>query len=253
MYHASAVGQSENLRFVPFVRDLISRLRTANLRKMDTSDETGDISFYRWGQQAVMDTFGLKFRENLPELDAWLNEPAKTSKTDLTRLKHLAKRLIFYSGIWTEDELKMQFIAPLLDLVDFEALGLQLFSGRKLVVEVNGQRLSGEPDCLVGRTAMDLAPPLFCLMEYKPQSGGGTDPYGQILAAMVATQGLNGNEFPIFGTLVSGRLWTFLVLKGKDYAISRGFCPDTPKSAADVLGILRNLDKVIPLTLRKAA
>jgi len=65
--------------------------------------------------------------------------------------------------------------------------------------------------------------PFFFLHEYKPQHPSKkNDPLGQLLIAMVAAQAKNDNQHPIYGALVEGRIWYFVVLQGTEYSVSSG-------------------------------
>jgi hypothetical protein len=47
---------------------------------------------------------------------------------------------------WNEEELKMFFIGPLLDLVDFDGPNYNVFAGRRLAAKVGEYELSGIVD-----------------------------------------------------------------------------------------------------------
>jgi hypothetical protein len=64
--------------------------------------------------------------------------------------------------------------------------------------------------------------PYFYFHEYK-QKKNARDPIGQILIAMLFAQQQNKNQKPIYGCVVYGQTWYFLILKDKNYSISKGF------------------------------
>ena len=82
--------------------------------------------------------------------------------------------------------------------------------------------------------------PFFFLQEFKRERGRDTDPAGQLLAAMVVSQCLNGSEDILYGCYVTGRSWFFLVLKDKEYAVSNAFNV-TEKDLYQVVAILRKI------------
>ena len=75
--------------------------------------------------------------------------------------------------------------------------------------------------------------PYFFIHEYKP-SKRADEPLGQVLSAMVAAQDLNNDGLPLFGCIVIGNTWQFLILADKTYTISRAY-DATQKD--DLLGI----------------
>jgi hypothetical protein len=64
--------------------------------------------------------------------------------------------------------------------------------------------------------------PYFFIHEYKP-SKHADEPLGQVLSAMVAAQALNNDEQPLFGCIVIGNTWQFLVLEDKTYSLGQTY------------------------------
>ena len=61
---------------------------------------------------------------------------------------------------------------------------------------------------------------------------------------MLVAQKLNDHKFPIYGCYVIGRNWYFMILQGKEYAISNDFsCVDD--EVYDIYKILKNLNTQI--------
>jgi len=65
--------------------------------------------------------------------------------------------------------------------------------------------------------------PFFFLHEYKPARRVINDPDGQLLIEMLATQTLNQNEKPLYGVVVEGKDWFFVILEGNKYIISPSY------------------------------
>ena len=82
--------------------------------------------------------------------------------------------------------------------------------------------------------------PYFFIHEHKKQLDSSGDPLGQVMIAMVAAQMLNQGAHPIYGAYIFGRHWYFVVLNGKEYAVSRGY----DASLDDIFHIYRILMKV---------
>jgi hypothetical protein len=132
-----------------------------------------------------------------------------------------AKRALlerFYRN-WNEDELKFQFIAQIVELVNLHGSNYNIFSQRNLSAVVKGIVLQGRPEVMIATGQEDPLRPYFFIHEYKP-SKRADEPLGQVLAAMVAAQAHNADEMPVLGCFVIGALWQFLVLHGNTYTLS---------------------------------
>lgn len=110
------------------------------------------------------------------------------------------------------------FVYPLLQLVWRNHPRLQVWSHRPLVVT---ERLSGEPDYLVspvpeGVSDRLIRNPLLAVVEAKRQDFD--EGWGQCLAAMLASQTLNGNApVTVYGIVSTGLLWEFGQLNGQRF------------------------------------
>ena len=150
--------------------------------------------------------------------------------SDIAAAAVLHERFVRAYDGYNEDELKMQFIAPLLSIVNFNRLSdYRLFSQRK--IEAIVPLLDGTKNLLTGRVEAMVAlgiqvpsHPYFFIHEYKPlNKTTPSDPLGQVLAAMIVAQITNKDEQPIYGLYVRGEDWHFVVLQGKEYAQSKAY------------------------------
>ena len=88
--------------------------------------------------------------------------------------------------------------------------------------------------------------PYFFLQEFKQkQLWGKTDPQGQMLAAMLAAQHLNNDGKPIFGSWLTGSIWIFTILEGKNYYFSNAFDATNKEDLLQIVFILRKLKELI--------
>jgi hypothetical protein len=124
---------------------------------------------------------------------------------------------------WNEQELSLNFIGPIIGLVNFTTENTNFFAGRELVGEVDGEPLRGKPDGMIASGRMEHEKPYFCFQEYKKGIDPNGDPYGQCLVAMLTAQTINDARHPIYGVVVVGQQWNFLILDKTNYSISHGF------------------------------
>ncbi|MFK7982038.1 MAG: hypothetical protein AB8G86_18810 [Saprospiraceae bacterium] len=61
---------------------------------------------------------------------------------------------------------------------------------------------------------------------------------------MLVAQKLNNNDKPIYGSYVIGRLWFFVVLVGKEYAITSGHIVSND-DIFTIYGMLVNMKKIV--------
>ena len=59
--------------------------------------------------------------------------------------------------------------------------------------------------------------------EYKRSAENQGTPDGQVLAAMLVAREENNNQKPIYGMYVVGLYWTFIVLDGNNYCVSKSY------------------------------
>ncbi len=190
------------------------------------------------------DTFQLRQVFESAMLDDWL-----TRTVELTAFEREA--LLFYQrGLkrnvhdWNEQELSLNFIGPVFSLVNFTTDQFNLFAERPLVGVFEGIEMRGEPDSMVASGFREPKKPYFCFQEYKRHTDPNGDPAAQCLAAMLVAQSLNETEQPIYGCNVIGQDWSFMVLQGKNYAMSMPFVA-TRDDIFDIFRILKALKQII--------
>jgi hypothetical protein len=183
------------------------------------------------------DTFGLDQVDNLPALDNWLLGKSEIEPSERKFLIHLQELLDFNFRDWNEGELDSFFIGPVMSLVDFSNKKSNLFSERLVEAMVEEWRLYGRPDSFLASGRREPKIPFFAFQEYKKMTDPDGDPAGQALAAMLAGQVLNNNELPMYGCHVIGVDWYFMVLQGKQYAMSRNYSALT----SEIFDIFRTL------------
>jgi hypothetical protein len=181
-------------------------------------------NFESWETQDLETEFGLvrNFQSNL--LNNWLDVENTFDETTKKRLEILKKAFFQYADYWNEDELKMQGISPIIDIVDYRTLDYTIFSQRPLIATIDGIEIGGRVDFMLAKGQQKPIQPYFFIHEYKQESKrGSSDAKGQLLSELLTAQHSNQGKFPIYGCYVIGRYWFFVVLKGKEYAVSNAY------------------------------
>jgi hypothetical protein len=183
-------------------------------------------------------------------LSAWINK--ETEITELERLILLNYQKVMKANVlgWNEQELALNFIGPVISLAQFTSKKYNLFAERAMSetlqsVDNKEIRLAGKPDTLIASGFRSPRIPYFSFHEHKPETDGGGDPTGQVLAAMIVGQAKNGNtDDPIYGCYVIGQNWYFLVLENKTYTIAPPFAA-TSNEIFDIYRAIKTLKNII--------
>jgi hypothetical protein len=207
-------------------------------------------SFKYWTPTDLKDAFGLVDNTtNCQELKKWLAEgDALMKSSQLTDFEsnifnHILNEIEKNVDFWSEGEMKMYFLSPLFNLVNFDNKNYKLFHGRKLTAIKNNIKLNGITQTIIATGNFDkMKNPFFCFHFFKPQkSGKDTDARGQLLAEMLAAQTINNDGKIIYGCYLLGRFWFFATLVGKDFCFSGGFIADEKENLLRIIFILRQM------------
>ena len=186
--------------------------------------------FERWKYEEVELTFGVERVPNLPALSHWLeaNEPA--DDYEIKTLNRYHDQLVRKVEAWNEDELKFFFLSNIITLVDFSkpkvysSFSQRTIATKRKDLENNVIDLRGWVEFFVAMGEQIPRQPFFFLHEYKPlNKTTPSDPLGQLLIAMLATQNMNALDRPLFGVYIRGSAWYFVVLNDSKYAVSESF------------------------------
>ena len=177
-------------------------------------------------------------------LQAWIKSADITiddfERESIRRLSLLLDENGFH---WREYDLSLHFIGPIFSLVNFTVQNrFNLFAqeGFEAVV-MPDITLSGRVDEVIASGFRRPKLPLFAINEYKKETDPDGDPNGQCLAAMLVAQKLNNNDLPIYGCVIIGRVWRFVVLEDKNYAFSPNFDAAVLEDACQIVCILKQL------------
>jgi len=189
---------------------------------------------------------GLEQIDTIDILEEWI-EKSKDYKIDdienqlLIRFRELLKYRV---DDWNEQELIEHFIAPVFSLVSFNTKKYGMFSWRTMTATIEDITLTGKPDAVVAKGRREPEIPYFCFQEYKKEEETTGDAKGQCLAAMLVAQELNNNNLPVWGVVVKGKMWDFMVLRGRQYSISKSY-NSTDEELFEIVKLLKHLKTII--------
>ena len=202
-------------------------------------------SFEKWKTQEVEETFGIKQTDNLQGLEVLLQADFEINPQEQTQMENLRAFLSKFVDFWNEEDLKIFFIAPTINMVNFykldsyRAFNEPFFEAELQTVQNETVTLKGYVEFLIATGTQIPKKPFFFLNEYKPQFGATNDPKGQLLIAMLAAQAKNQEDKTLYGLYVVGRMWFFVGLYEKKYAVSRAFDATQAKDLDAIVKMLK--------------
>jgi hypothetical protein len=207
--------------------------------------------FEKWKTEEVETVFGIQYSQTLPAMQTWLayQQPLDADETKVS--ERLRVRLQSFADFWNEEDIKVFFLMPLIDVVNFYDTSYRTFMETTFQADLtdaqnNPCTLRGRVEMLVAMGKQDPKTPFFFLNEYKPQIKSQSDPKGQLLSAMVAAQALNnGHNFPVYGLYNIGQNLYFVILVGKEYTVSPQFNAVNRQELDHAINMLRFVKKEI--------
>ena len=204
------------------------------------------VTFESCDKAFMENTFGLRRVKSPPELTAWIKSGVEATEEEKRYLQKLLSFCDFRLEDWNEEGLKMNFIAPILFLVQFNGERHTAFADEKLEVEVGEYLLTGKLDWFVAKGFYKPEVPILFLQEYKRGKGNPSDPDGQILAEMLASRTLNGTPDEVmYGVVILGKYWSFIVYKEDEYALSPAFDSSKESDLLELFTILKASKQII--------
>ena len=184
-------------------------------------------------------------------MQEWLSvTPPILEGTELGNFEKLVKKMPKIKT-WSEEDLKMKFISPVLELSRLmDDDGFVSFFDKKLGATVQGYKLSVKADFVIGSGLMDyMIKPYFHFQEYKPDKNPTGDSMAQLLEAFLIAQEENADGKPLYGCEIVGKLWTFAILENKEYCVSKSFDSTEKDDLLQIIAILRKFKWILETRL----
>ncbi len=176
--------------------------------------------------------------------DEWFQFEYHLSQDEEAFLSTLLAQNLRFLDTYLEEELKAQFIIPLLNKVNFFYHDARGWYERPLHTRIHHVLFQGRTDYMVARGIETPKEPYFFIQEYK-QEFGDRHPKNPLLAEMMVALELN-KVSQIRGAYVMGKSWTFVILNKYDdaryeYFRSQDF---SAIKIPELHGIYRNLQAI---------
>ena len=203
-------------------------------------------SFEKWKTEEVERTFGIKYLQSMSLMQDWLQFQQALTTEEEKIAEKLRLFLQKFANFWNEEDMKVFFIVPILQIVEFyEFDKYRTFMEATLEAHLidaqnNPCLLRGRVEMVVATGKQDPQTPFFFLNEYKAQRKVVTDPQGQLLIAMLVAQAKNSAlNLPMYGMYNIGQLWFFVVLAGKEYTTSKAFDATDAQDLKQIINALQ--------------
>ena len=196
----------------------------------------------------ILDSFQLVTVQKSKLLDNWLNSTYPLNDWQRGMIVTLSNNYSIEGDYWNEEELKVRFLAVILQIVEIDEQGkIKAFLERNITAEINGYTISVNVDLMfasqIGRNTPNH--PYFFLQELKKGKKSTNDPEAQMLAAMLASQKINNDNKPIYGAYQVGRNWIFSILKDNDYHISSQYDVADSNDLTSIIYILKRVKDLV--------
>ena len=215
----------------------------------------GRVEKTKWSEAKLRIHFGLKRNLNgLPLLSKWFDTTDDLTESDNLQLQKLLKRLFKHTNFWNEEELKIKFLSPLLEIVGYEEEDdiYATYLDREIEATVENTLLKTKADYMLASGEGDeITAPYFCFHEYKRKKKNADDPVAQVLLGMLIAQEINKNGKPIYGCHIIGEFWFFMLMQGKEYAIAKALDATDEADLRQIVLILRKFKAIITNELLK--
>ena len=207
-----------------------------------------------WREGEMILTFGLKkiINGETPLMQEWVNaEIPIFSLGEQYSFENVYKKGSRFISTWSEEDLKMKFISPVLELGwVLEDEKFASFFDKKLSARVDNHDLIVKADFVVAKGLMDyMERPFFHFQEYKPQKNPTGDPMAQLLEAFLIGQAKNDDKKPLYGCEVIGRNWTFVTMEERTYCTSKQFDAMDKDDLLKIIAILRKFREILETRL----
>lgn len=208
-----------------------------------------------WKQAELILHFQLnKLLDYTPLMQEWLevNSPVFTSFEEqlFTFTYQEGRQNISY---WSEGDLKMYFISNILRLSGLMTLNEKGFVGvfgRYLTATIPQTKLSVRCDFLAAKGFKNIVEDAyFHFQVYKPELNPKGESMAQILEAFLIGQAKNKKQQPLYGCEVIGKQWTFVIMEGKNYCVSKSFDCTEEGDLLKIIAILRKFKGILETRL----
>ena len=143
----------------------------------------------------------------------WFNKQIIVKESEIKFLTELLTKEFNFIRIYKEEDLKVKFIAPILNKIDFRDIDKEIrdFYEEKITYQTDKFIFTGNTDFLISKGLEYSEIPYFFIQEFK-KGKESSYPESQLLAELIA--GVELNDFKTMkGAYIVGAIWNFVILE----------------------------------------
>ena len=200
-------------------------------------------SFSKITENILENLVDIEIQPRKTKFNNWFDNNIYLDDNNILFLSKLLDKNIDFINEYSEEDLKVKFLAPLLNKIDFfdKENNFRDFYELPLRYETEKFIFNGTTDFVVSKGLFRAKKPYFFIQEFKKGKKDGY-PESQLLAELITGIELN-NWKEIKGCFIVGAIWNFVILEKLDkdkyqYFVSQNF--DSTK-IEDLKDIYRNL------------
>jgi hypothetical protein len=207
-----------------------------------------------WSEGEIIETFRLNriFGNPTSLMKDWLDVeiPTLNIPEQYNFDRALSKIQKSFSG-WNEEDLKVKFIGPVLELGDLvDDKGVVGYFDKTISATIDGIKLTVKSDFMLAKGTLEyFKTPYFHFQEYKPYKNPSGDSMAQLLEAFLIAQEKNKNGQPIYGVDIMGRQWSFVTMENRDYCISKTFDAADRDDLLTIIAVMRKFKYILETRL----
>jgi hypothetical protein len=184
-------------------------------------------------------------------MNHWLSTSCSLNYVEAENFKSAIEEAKNNIEAWNEEDLKMNFISPILSLAHLKSTRtIRTFFEKIIEAEVDGIYLKTKTDFMIAKGLLDLVEtPYFHFQEYKKEKDPYGDPLGQLLEAFLIAQAMNQNGKPMYGAYIVGRYWYFVTMEAKEYCVSPSYDSTKEVELMQIIAVLRHFKIILETKL----
>jgi len=190
--------------------------------------EKQNYSFSKIDDSILESIFNIEEDIDNSKFEKWFNSKIELNQETIQFLDNLIQKHKNLIHKYNEEDLKINFLAPILNRIDFLMVDkkIRAFYEEKISLKTDKFILNGTPDFFISKGLFKPKEPLFFIQEFK-KSEDFSNPRPQLIAEMVT--GLEISKVKTFkGAYIVGAIWNFVILEKTDensyrYFISQNF------------------------------
>ena len=220
-------------------------------KKAKNQDSERESKSKAWREAELIRAFKLKRMvspQQTPLMKEWLDvvPPDFNLGEQYNFDKTLDKGQRSISG-WNEEELKVKFLGPILELGHFNDEGEILgYLDKTISATVDDIKLTVKSDFMLAKGLLDVfETPYFHFQQYKPYKNPTGDSMAQLLEAFLIAQEMNQNGKPMYGVDIMGANWRFVIMDSREYCISETYDSVNKTDLLAIISILRKFKYIL--------